>query len=99
MWLCTQRDLLADAEVVAFPINKHEQQALRVIFQNKCDSASLGQFRLKLATQALVNLRGPLQQAIAKIAGRLKGGKYFKVNVASSDKAVFLYGASLLMNI
>lgn len=99
MWLCMQRDLLADAEVVAFSINKHERQALRVIFQNKCDSASLGQFRLKLATQALVNLHGPLQQAIAKSAGRLKGGKCFKVNVDSLDTPVFLYGAYLLMTI
>ena len=99
MWLFLQRDLLADAEVVAFPINKHERQALRLIFQNKCDSASLGQFRLKLATRALVNLHRPLQQAIAKIAGKLKGGKCFKVNVASSDTPVFLYGASLLMTI
>ena len=40
-----------------------------------------------------------LASAIAKSAGRLKGGKCFKVNVDSLDTPVFLYGAYLLMTI
>lgn len=71
MWLCIHGDLLADIKVVALPINKHEGQALSVIFPNKCDSKPLGQLMLKLATLALVNLCVPLQHRIGKIAGEV----------------------------